>query len=87
MNVVIGIGVGIFLFVIFLLAGRYFNVLPKSLLSFMALWFVVNVVWGIMDSLGSMSSKDALVAASIRFLIPTWIAFMFWWRSTHSTHR
>ena len=57
MNVVIGIGVGIFLFVIFLLIGRYFNVLPKSLLSFITLWFVINVIWGIVDSMGSMSGK------------------------------
>ena len=87
MDVVIGIGVGIFLFIIFLLAGRYFNVLPKSLLSFIALWCVVNVIWGIVDSMGSMSGKEALVASLIRFIIPAWIAFMFWWRSTHSTHR
>ena len=87
MDVVIGIGVGIFLFIIFLLAGRYFNVLPKSLLSFIALWFVVNVIWGNVDSMGSMSGKEALVASLIRFIIPAWIAFMFWWRSTHSTHR
>ena len=87
MDVVIGIGVGIFLFIIFLLAGRYFNVLPKSLLSFIALRFVVNVIWGIVDSMGSMSGKEALVASLIRFIIPAWIAFMFWWRSTHSTHR
>ena len=87
MDVVIGIGVGIFLFIIFLLAGRYFNVLPKSLLSFIALWFVVNVIWCIVDSMGSMSGKEALVASLIRFIIPAWIAFMFWWRSTHSTHR
>lgn len=86
MDVVIGIGVGIFLFVIFLLAGRYFNVLPKSLLSFIELWFVVNVIWGIVDSMGSMSGKEAWVASLIRFMIPAWIAFMFWWRSTHG-HR
>ena len=86
MNVVIGIGVGIFLFVIFLLIWRYFNVLPKSLLSFITLWFVINVIWGIVDSMGSMSGKEALVASLIRFIIPAWIAFMFWWRSTHSTH-
>ncbi len=86
MNVVIGIGVGIFLLVIFLLSGRYFNILPKSLLSFIAFWFVLNVIWGIVDSMGNMSAKEALVAALIRFVIPAWIAFMFWWRSTHG-HR
>jgi hypothetical protein len=86
MNVVIGIGVGIFLFILFLLVGRYFNMLPKSLLSFMALWFVINVIWGIVESLGAMSAKDALVAAVIRFIIQAWIAFMFWWRNTHG-HR
>jgi hypothetical protein len=37
--------------------------------------------------MGSMSGKEALVASLIRFIIPAWIAFMFWWRSTHSTHR
>ena len=83
MNVDIGIGEGIFLFILFLLVGRYFNMLPKSLLSFMALWFVINVIWGIVDSTGSMSGKEALVASLIRFIIPAWIAFMFWWRSTH----
>lgn len=87
MNVVIGIGVGIFLFIIFLLVGRYFNVLPKSLLSFIAIWLLVNIVWGIVDSMGSMTGKEALVASLIRFSIPAWLAFMFWWRSTYSTHR